>query len=163
VATQAVKVSKSYDNTDYEQSFYPQFSSRWCFSLKGKLTNKGAMKGLQDKMDDKLSLRQQYREKHGLCPRMSPFTSLSADQIGDESILRSIIKMTAPCWTRCLYHYPPLANQIWQRWQDFQKDRAHYQTLPINVPKKSQKAVLGLSSAAQLSPKCTNIFCATTR
>mmetsp|Transcript_28434 Transcript_28434/g.40758 ORF Transcript_28434/g.40758 Transcript_28434/m.40758 type:complete len:126 (+) Transcript_28434:2159-2536(+) len=47
---------------------------------------------------------------------MLPFIGLSAQQIGDESLLRNIDKMTAPAWTRSLYRYPPLAAQAWDSW-----------------------------------------------
>jgi len=48
-------------------------------------------------------MRQQHKPKQGLFLRMLPFNSISADQIGEESILRNSMKMTATCWTRCIY------------------------------------------------------------
>ena len=58
-----------------------------------------------------LLYRQQHREKQGLFFRLLPFIGLSAEQLGDESLLRNIVKMTATCWTRALYRYPPLVAQ----------------------------------------------------
>jgi hypothetical protein len=57
-------------------------------------------------MDDELCLRQKHR-----------FIGLKAEQIGNESLLRNIVKLKAPCWTRCIYRYPPLAHLIWKHWQ----------------------------------------------
>jgi hypothetical protein len=45
------------------------------------------------------------------------FYSLSDEQIGDESILQNLKKMTAPCWKQCIYRYPPLINQAWLYWK----------------------------------------------
>ena len=47
--------------------------------------------------------------------------------------------MTAPCPTRCVYRYPPLANQIWKRWRDTQTEKRYYAKLPVNIPKDWQK------------------------
>ena len=138
-ASQAVHISRNHDNESTETSHYPIFSPRWCFSFEGRLTTKGATKILQDKSDDELILRLQERPKQGLFARLAPHTSLSADQIGDESILRSLIKMTAPCPTRSVYRYPPLANQIWKQWRDTQTEKRYYDRLPANVPKDWQK------------------------
>jgi len=63
---------------------------------------------------------------------------LAADQIGNESLLRNIIKLTALCWTRSIYRYPPLANLIWQSWQTTLPANICV-TKPINIPKDWQK------------------------
>ena len=138
-ASQAIKISRKHNDMSMEISYYPIFSPRWCFSFEGRLTTKGATKVLRDKFDEELILRLQERPKQGLFARLAPHTSLSADQIGDESILRSLVKMTAPCPTRCVYRYPPLANQIWKRWRDTQKEKSHYVRLPTIIPKDWQK------------------------
>jgi len=98
------------------QMFYPPFSPRWCFSFSGCSTNKGATKVLQEKIDTELTLRLQHRIKQGLFHRLSLFNGLKCQQIGDKSLLQNIVKYTAPCWTRCIYRYPPLVNLIWNQW-----------------------------------------------
>lgn len=87
--------------------------------------------------------------------RVSSLTSLSADQIGDESILRSIVKMTAICWTRCLYRHPPLANQAWGRWRDCQKDKHYYSTLSLHVPKDWKKRQGICNYIIKACPSCS--------
>jgi hypothetical protein len=76
--------------------------------------------------------------KHGLFYRLRKFVGLAADQIGNESLLRNIIKLTALCWTRSIYRYPPLANLIWQSWQTTLPANICV-TKPINIPKDWQK------------------------
>jgi hypothetical protein len=154
-ASQAIRISNTFENADTDFSFYPPFSPRWCFSFEGRLTTKGATKLLREKFDEELILRLQERAKQGLFARLSPFTSLSADQIGDESILRSLLKMTAPCHTRCLYRYPPLANQIWNRWRDTQKEKCFYDRLSINVPKDWQKRPIICDYIIKACPFCS--------
>jgi hypothetical protein len=48
---------------NFDQVFYPEFSPRWCFTVNGQVTNQGATKILQQKVDDKIFLRLQHREK----------------------------------------------------------------------------------------------------
>ncbi len=83
--------------------FYPVFSPRWCFTFNGRITNKGATRVLHEKLDDELLFRVQHREKQGLFYRLLTYIGLKAEQIGNESLLRNIIKLVAPCWTRCIY------------------------------------------------------------
>jgi len=101
---------------NYEQLFYPAFSPDWCFTIDGQITNKGATKILRDRFDNELLLRVQHREKQGLFYRLLNFIGLRAEHIGNESLLRTIIQLVAPCWTRCIYRFPPLANLIWKSW-----------------------------------------------
>ncbi len=116
----------------------PPFSPRWCFTCDGHINIKGATKTFQDKMDDELYLRLKHRENQGLLCRMLPFNGLKAEQIGNESLLRTIVKLTAPCWTRCMYRYPPLANLIWKHWQDKIPIDIKANT-PANIPRGWQK------------------------
>jgi len=44
------------------------------------------------------------------------------------------VKLTAPCWTRCIYRYPPLANQIWINWRASLPENIKAST-PINIPR----------------------------
>jgi len=106
VVTQAHELYNDEIHGDEEVCFYPPFSPRWNFSFDGRLINKGASKPLNDKMDEELILRQQHRCKQGALLRMTSFNSLGAEQIGEESLLRNILKITVPCWTRCIYRYP---------------------------------------------------------
>jgi hypothetical protein len=105
-AEQARKISDTFtDNIDCLH--YPPFSATWSFAFEGSLANKGATKVMQTKMDDELLMRQRLRVKQGLFNRLQPFIGTRTEQIGDESLLRNIVKLTAPCWTRCIYRYPP--------------------------------------------------------
>ncbi len=40
--TMAHNIHANYGTQDLDQYYYPPFSTRWCFSFEGKLTNKGA-------------------------------------------------------------------------------------------------------------------------
>lgn len=82
----------------------------------GQVTNQGATKILQQKVDDEIFLRLQHREKQGLFYQLIDFVGLRAEYIGNEFLLRTIIELVAPCWTRCIYRYPPLAKLIWKIW-----------------------------------------------
>jgi len=136
-ATQAKQVIQIED-TNYEQIFFPAFSFRWCFSYEGCLTNKGATKVLYDKMDQELFSRMQHRKKQGLFHRLFSFNALQPDQIGKESLLRSIVKQTATCWTRAIYRFPPLAKQIWKIWRSYQSEEDQ-NDFPVTLPKDWQK------------------------
>jgi hypothetical protein len=85
-ATQAQKFYEDFGNIEIIQCYYPPFSPRWSFLFEGCLTNEGATKILQEKMDEEFILRLQYRPKQGLFLCMLPFNSLSQEQIGDETI-----------------------------------------------------------------------------
>lgn len=120
---------------------YPAFSSRWCFTFEGRVTNKGATKVLQTKIDEELFLRKQHREKQGLFHRLFYFNGLRADLIGDESLLRNIMKQTAPCWTRCLYRHPPMVKQVYDQWwfeqsSEFKENNPHKKDLDLKNWKK---------------------------
>jgi hypothetical protein len=66
------------------------------------IINKGPTKTLQEKIDEELSLRLQHRLKQGLFQTLLPFNGLSARQIGNKSMLQNTVKLTTPCWTRCI-------------------------------------------------------------
>ena len=119
---------------DLDHMYYSPFSPRWCFTFDGCTTNKGAIRVFYDKIDEELILRLQHRPKQGLFFRLREFIGLTAEQIGNESLLRDIIKMTAICWTRCIYRYPPLANAIWQLWRASLSIELQ-QNQPENIPK----------------------------
>jgi hypothetical protein len=108
-AASQAKVSIIIRHHMYEKIFYPPFSSRWIFTFEGCITNKAASKILQDKLDEKLDLHIQHRVKQGLFYRLRAFIGINTKQIGEESLLRSDVKQTAPCWMRSIYRYPPLA------------------------------------------------------
>jgi hypothetical protein len=78
--------------------------------------------------------------------RLAPHNSLTANQIGDETILRNIVKMTAPCWTRCLYRYPPLVNQTWHYQRFLMLDDIDDELIPDSLPKKNGEKMLGLET-----------------
>jgi hypothetical protein len=156
-ATQAQKLYETIDTDDLTCNFYPPFSPRWSFSFEGRLTNKGATKILYEKMDDELILRQQHCAKQGLLFRMAPFNSLSAAQIGEESLLRNLMKMTAPCWTRSIYRYPPLATQIWHYWQTFEQNESTTESSPSTLP-KSWKNKPVINDIIKACPFCSHTF-----
>ena len=110
---------------------------------------------LQERLDYELALRQQHRGKHGLYLRLVAQSSLNADLIGDESLLRSIVKMTAVCITRCIYRYPPLANQILGRWRDVQTEKDYFDRLPISFPKDWQKRPTICNYIIKACPFCS--------
>jgi len=151
-ATQA-KVSIIIRHLMYEKIFYPPFSPRWTFTFEGCITNKGASKILQDKLDEELDLRIQHRVKQGLFYRLRPFIGIDTEQIGDKSLLRSIVKQTAPCWRRSIYRYPPLANQIWHYWRAKLPQETRTST-PVNIPKRWQKITHTSDEIIKACPFC---------
>jgi hypothetical protein len=90
-------------------------------------------------MDEELILRQQLRVKQGLFLRMTPFHSLRSDQIGDESILRNLFKMTAMCWTRSGYRDPQLPHYIWSFWRHSAHNAHIIDNLSVSIPKDWKK------------------------
>ena len=155
-ADQAMKIFENYDMTEYKQCFYPPFSPRWSFSFEGCITNKGATKVLQDKMDEELIQRQQLRVKQGLFLRMSPFHSLKTDQIGDESILRNLLKMTAMCWTRSGYRDPKLPQYIWSFWRHSAYNAHKIDTIPATIPKDWKKNANICDNIIKACPFCSS-------
>jgi hypothetical protein len=89
-------------------------------------------------MDQELFSRMQHRKKQGLFHRLFSFNALQPDQIGKESLLRSIVKQTATCWTRAIYRFPPLAKQIWKTWRPYQSEDDQ-NDFPVTLPKDWQK------------------------
>jgi len=151
-ATQARLLSRTLAS-NIDTLSYPAFSPRWCFSFEGKITNKGATKVLQERMDLELLLRQQLRKKQGLFNRLASFSGLRMEQIGDESLLRNMIKFTAPCWTRCIYRHPPIVHQIWEYWRNRQSatDR---ENIPIDIPKNWKDIPLIRDHLIKACPFC---------
>ena len=122
--------------------YYPAFSPRWSFTFDGCITNKGATKVLHKKVDEELCLRKQHREKQGLFHRLFAFNGLKADHIGDETLLRNIMKQTAACWTRSLYRHPPLVKQVYDQWwfdqsEDFKLNNPEMENLDLKHWKKT--------------------------
>ena len=139
---------------------YPAFSSRWSFTYAGCVTNKGATKVLQLKIDEELFLRKQHREKQGLLHRLFTFIGLRADLICDESLLRNIMKQTA-CWTRSLYRYSPLIKQVYDQWwaeqpDEFKQNNPHRKELDLKNWKKDPitRDYIIKRCPAQLSKRC---------
>jgi hypothetical protein len=87
--------------------------------------------------------------------RLSSFNGITPDQIGRESLLRNIIKQTAPCWTRIIYRFPPLAKQIWQVWRSYQplEDQEEF---PVNLPKDWQKMPILAEKIMKACPFCSH-------
>jgi hypothetical protein len=104
------------DYNKHGRIFYPAFSPRWCFTVDGCTTSKGATRILHKKLDNELHLRLQHRPKQGLFQRLYSVIGLKPEQIGNKSLLHNVVKQVAPSWTRCIYRYPPLANHIWKHW-----------------------------------------------
>ena len=152
-ANQARRIFNSFTN-HIDKLYYPPFLPRWHFSFEGSLTNKGATKVLHKKMDKELFMRQQHRPKQGIFNRLSAFNGIRPDQIGDETVLRNIIKGTAPCWTRCLYRHPPLVNLAWKYWRSLSSSEIQ-ETTPVNVPKNWKKDTK-ISNIIKACPFCVS-------
>jgi hypothetical protein len=136
-ATQA-KFSIIIKHHMYKKIFYPPFSPRWSFTFEACITNKGASKIFQDKLDEELNLCIQHQAKQGLFYSLRAFIGINTKQIGDESLLRSVVKQTAPCWVCSIYRYPHLANQIWHYWRAKLPQKIRTST-PVDIPKGWQK------------------------
>jgi len=139
-ATLAHQISNSLGNI-ITAVYYPAFSSRWSFTFDGYINKKGATKVLHAKIDEELFLRKQHREKQGIFHRLFYLNGLRADLIGDESLLRNIMKQTAACWTRSLYRYPPLVQQVYDQWwseqsAEFKRNNPHKKHLDLKNWKK---------------------------
>jgi len=138
----------------WNKIFYPPFSAQWSFSFDGSLATKGATKLFQDKLDTELIYRHQCRPKQGIFYRMLPFIGLSTQQIGDESMLRNIVKMTAPSWTRWLYRYPQLVSQAWETW--YHSLTADEQAnVPSTLPKDWRKDQWASDHVLRVCPACS--------
>jgi len=154
-ATMAHNIHANCDTQDLNQYYYPPFSPRWCFSSEGKLTNKGATKLLHNKIYEELVLRQQHCSKQGTYLCLAPYNSLITNQIGDESLLRNLIKMTAPCWTWCLSRYPLLVNQTWKYWRFLMLDKNDDESIPYSAPKNWKKDALIRDNIIKACPFCS--------
>jgi hypothetical protein len=69
--------------------------------------------------------------------------------------LHSIVKLTAPCWTRSINHYPPLANQICKQWKTTLSDEDKMNT-PCNIPKAWQKTPRVAQKIMKVCPFCNS-------
>jgi hypothetical protein len=85
------------------------------------------------------------------------YNSINSDQIGEESMLRSIMKITAPCWTQCIYRYPPLANQIWVYWRNLDCNDCIRDTLSENIAKDWRKNSEICDNIIKACPFCNSI------
>jgi hypothetical protein len=85
---------------------------------------------------------------------------ICAERIGEETLLQSIMKMTAPCWTRCIYRYPPLAHQAWIYWEKLRKDENENYTdeLPNDLPKNWRKYPNICKDIVMACPFCTYTY-----
>jgi hypothetical protein len=52
------------------------------------------------------------------------------------------MKMTATCWTRCMYQYPPLAHQAWLHWRSMHQGGIYHRQLPLSLPKIGKTMML---------------------
>ena len=153
-AEQARHLARSTFSPEWEKIFYPPFSPQWSFSFEGGLTNKGATKTFHEKLDMELLHRHQCRPKQGIFFRMLPFIGLNAQQIGDESLLRNIVKMTAPSWTRWLYRYPHLAAQAWDSWYHSLTDEEQA-NVPSKLPRDWRKDNWAANHVLRVCPACS--------
>jgi hypothetical protein len=78
--------------------------------------------------------------------------------IGDDTLIQSLVKMTATCWTRCIYRYPPLANQIWQTWRTLGQNEANISNIPINIPKDWKNIPMICNNVVRACPFCKQHF-----
>jgi hypothetical protein len=63
------------------------------------------------------------------------------------------VKLTAPCWTRCIYRYPPLANQIWINWRASLPGNIKAST-SINIPRGWNKIPHIANDIIKVYPFC---------
>jgi hypothetical protein len=80
--------------------------------------------------------------------------NLLTSHIGDDTLLQSHVKMTATCWTRCVYRYPPLANQIWQSWRTLGQNEANISNIPVNIPKDWKNIPMICNNIIRPCPFC---------
>jgi len=140
----------------FDCTYYPPFSPRWCFTFEGKVTNKGATKLLYTKLDDELCLRLQHRDKQGLLCRLLDFNGINANFIGNESMVRNVVKGTAPCLTRSIYCYPSLATLIWKQWYNTLSTSARA-TTSVTLPQGWQKIPSIADNIIKRCPFCSDI------
>jgi hypothetical protein len=140
----------------FDCTCYPPFSPRWCFTFEGKVTNKGDTKLLYTKLDDELCLRLQHRDKQGLLCRLLDFNGINANFIGNESMVRNVVKGTAPCLTRSIYCYPSLATLIWKQWYNTLSTSARA-TTSVTLPQGWQKIPSIADNIIKRCPFCSDI------
>jgi len=158
IADNAAKQANELINMDcnkHRRIFYPAFSPRWCFTIEGCINTKGATKILHDKLDNELHLRLQHRPKQGLFQRLYSVIGLKPEQIGNESLLRNVVKQVAPSWTRCIYRYPSLANHIWKQWRT-NLEESLKEDKPENIPRGWEKIPAIANDIIKACPFCQN-------
>jgi hypothetical protein len=64
--------------------------------------------------------------------------------------------MTASCWTRCLYRYPPWAIQTWEYWYDHLPPEEQTD-LPTTLPKKWRKDKAISDEIIWVCPACAEL------
>jgi len=160
IADNAVTQARHIIQMDNDESMdclrYPPFSPRWCFSYDGIATSNGAANLFKNITEKELYLRLMHRPKQGLFARMLPFIAISMDQIGLESLHRNILKMSAPCWTRCIYRYPKLANRIWKSWKAQLPDHQKI-LIAENIPSGWQKITHIEKNIIKACPFCNTV------
>ena len=91
--------------------------------------------------------------KQGVSFRLLPFIGLNAQQIGDESMLRNIVKMRALCWTRFLYRYPLFVAKAWESWH-YSLTPDEQANVPATLPKDWRKDKWASDSVLRVCPAC---------
>ena len=153
-ATQARNILFIDDNNiEFNDLRYPPFSPRWSYSFEGQLINNGADNFLQEKMHQELFQRLQHRPKQGLFYRLISFNGLKINLLGQESLLRNIIKMSALCWSRCIYRHPPFAEAIWKHWKSNLTEHSQ-QTTQDRFPPKWQNIPHIANNIIKACPFC---------
>jgi len=140
VADNAANAAQNFYDTHehiiaYNCCYYPPFSLDWSFTYDGLINGKGATKTFYQKLDEELSLRLQHRHKQGLFQRLRNLNSLCTEQIGDDTLYRNQVKMTALCWTRRGYQSSTLVHQIWKHWQSLPQNINLVENIPTTLPK----------------------------
>jgi hypothetical protein len=138
----------------YDYIFYPPFSPEWCFAFEGKLVNKGATRLFNLKLDEELLMRLQHRPKQGLFARLYSFNSLNSDHIGEETIYRNLVKMTAMCWTRSTYLDANLIQLLWQHWRNSPQNVSIIDLIPNNIPKRWKNIPMISNNVIRACPFC---------
>jgi hypothetical protein len=66
------------------------------------------------------------------------------------------MKLMAPCWSRCICRYPPLANQIWMYWRRRVQNEAIIDSLPNIIPKNWRKTPELCDNIIRACPFCVS-------
>jgi len=68
-------------------------------------------------------------------------------------MLHNIIKLTAPCWSRCIYWYLSLTKQIWGHWRTIIPNEL-VANIPANIPKTWQRISQISDKVVKICPFC---------